>query len=94
MLQPFAPPPQMLIFGAVDFTAAFDRAKRDLLYRKMLDKGFPPHVVDWVRAFLRLGPLLVIIRAPLKVPAEACPKRKLYRLLIVHRVNCRGWNPG
>eukprot|EP00660_Eupelagonema_oceanica_P019662 gene19662-biopygen30151 len=37
---------------AVDFTAAFDRAKRDLLYAKMLDKGFPPAAVRWVRAFL------------------------------------------
>eukprot|EP00660_Eupelagonema_oceanica_P003521 gene3522-biopygen26623 len=37
---------------AVDFTAAFDRAKRELLYKKMLDKGFPPRAVRWVQAFL------------------------------------------
>jgi len=37
---------------AVDFTAAFDRARRQRLYGKMLDKGLPPHVVRWVRAFL------------------------------------------
>eukprot|EP00666_Eupelagonemidae_sp_cell4sb_P018117 gene18117-biopygen41192 len=37
---------------AVDFTAAFDRAHRTRLYRKMLDKGFPPAAVRWVKAFL------------------------------------------
>ncbi len=36
----------------VDFEAAFDRARRMRLYKKLLDKKVPPHVVRWIRAFL------------------------------------------
>eukprot|EP00666_Eupelagonemidae_sp_cell4sb_P017968 gene17968-biopygen4764 len=54
-IQVATPPLQAGDFGMlllVDFTAAFDRAKKIKLFRKMLDKGIPPHVVRWFRAFL------------------------------------------
>eukprot|EP00663_Eupelagonemidae_sp_cell21sb_P009928 gene9928-biopygen2542 len=37
---------------AIDFTAAFDKARRAKFYKKLLDRGFPPFVVRWARAFL------------------------------------------
>ena len=42
---------------AVDFSAAFDRAWRARLPQKLLDRGFPPAVVRWIRAFFseRIG---------------------------------------
>ena len=39
---------------AVDFTAAFDRAWRAKLYKKLLDRGFPPEAVRWLRDSTRL----------------------------------------
>ena len=36
----------------VDFSAAFDRAWRARLLQKLLDRGFPPAVGRWFRAFL------------------------------------------
>eukprot|EP00662_Eupelagonemidae_sp_cell21_P057165 gene57165-biopygen65625 len=35
---------------AIDFTQAFDRAKRTKFFKKALDKGFPPQVVRWLKA--------------------------------------------
>eukprot|EP00660_Eupelagonema_oceanica_P019318 gene19318-biopygen8908 len=37
---------------AIDFTAAFDRARRTKFLRKVLDKGIPPLVARWFQAFL------------------------------------------
>ena len=54
---------------AIDFTAAFDRARRERLYKKLLDKGFPPAAVRWIKAFLtrrtgmvRVGDMLSAVK--------------------------------
>ncbi|HMK12826.1 MAG TPA: XdhC/CoxI family protein [Acidimicrobiales bacterium] len=70
-IESFAPPPQMLIFGAVDFTAALGRVAKILGYRVVVcdarevfatPRRFPMAdevVVDWPnRVFDRVGPTL------------------------------------
>lgn len=70
-IESFAPPPQMLIFGAVDFTAALARVSKFLGYRVTVcdarpmfatHKRFPfanEVVVDWPNRLLdRVGPSL------------------------------------
>jgi len=70
-VESFAPPPQMIIFGAVDFTAALARVAKVLGYRVVVcdarevfatKKRFPMAdevVVDWPNRLLeRLGPTL------------------------------------
>ncbi len=68
-IETFAPPPQMLIFGAVDFTAALSRVAKILGYRVTVCDARPvfattqrfPHadevVVDWPHRLLaKVGP--------------------------------------
>ncbi|MDH4075823.1 MAG: XdhC/CoxI family protein [Acidimicrobiia bacterium] len=70
-LESFAPPPQMLIFGAVDFTAALSRVGKVLAYRVTVCDARPvfattqrfPYadevVVDWPHRLLeKVGPRL------------------------------------
>jgi xanthine dehydrogenase accessory factor len=70
-IESFAPPPQMLIFGAVDFTAALSRVAKVLGYRVTVCDARPvfatkqrfPYadevVVDWPHRLLeRVGPTL------------------------------------
>ncbi len=70
-VESFAPPPQMLVFGAVDFTAALTRVARTLGYRVTVcdarevfatAERFPEAhevVVDWPHRLLeRVGPTL------------------------------------
>jgi xanthine dehydrogenase accessory factor len=70
-VESFAPPPQMLVFGAVDFTAALTRVARTLGYRVTVcdarevfatPERFPAAhevVVDWPHRLLeRVGPTL------------------------------------
>jgi xanthine dehydrogenase accessory factor len=70
-VESFAPPPQMLVFGAVDFTAALTRVARTLGYRVTVcdarevfatAERFPEAhevVVDWPHRLLeRVGPAL------------------------------------
>ncbi len=70
-VESFAPPPQMLVFGAVDFTAALTRVARTLGYRVTVCDArevfatrdrFPEAdevVVDWPHRLLeRVGPAL------------------------------------
>ena len=72
-IESFAPPPQMIIFGAVDFTAALARVSKFLGYRVTVcdarpifatNQRFPladEVVVDWPDRLLeRVGPSLAV----------------------------------
>ncbi|KAH7725652.1 endonuclease and reverse transcriptase-like protein [Aphelenchoides avenae] len=59
-------PPKRTVMTLVDFSRAFDRVWRTGLYHKMLEKGVPLCLIQWIRAFLSdrralLSPILFLI---------------------------------